>query len=128
MKKTYLLTATLALILFLFADLYFFTRPVPVSGEKTISVQVVDKDQAQHDYTYETQEEYLAPVLIQNDLIKGEQGPYGFFILEVEGQRADYNLDGAYWALYIGEEYATSGADTTPIHDGDLFRLVYTLA
>ncbi|MBQ9974751.1 MAG: DUF4430 domain-containing protein [Oscillospiraceae bacterium] len=128
MKKKLLFAGVLALLMALFAGLYVFTRPGPVTGDKTICVQVVQKDQSRHDYTYQTQEEYLAPVLTQSGLVKGEQGPYGFYIMEVEGQRADYTLDGAYWALYIGEDYATSGADTTPIHDGDLFRLVYTLA
>lgn len=127
MTKKILFATAFALLIALFAGLYAFTRPVPVSGEKTIQVQVVHKDKSQKDFTCDTREEYLAPVLTNNGLVKGEQGPYGFFILEADGERADYNLDGAYWALYIGEDYATSGADATPIHDGDVFRLVYTL-
>lgn len=127
MTKKIVFATAFALLIALFAGLYTFTRPVPVSGEKTIHVQVIHKDKSQTDFTYETREEYLAPVLTNSGLVKGEQGPYGFFILEVDGERADYNLDGAYWALYIGEDYATSGADATPIHDGDRFRLVYTL-
>ena len=44
----------------------------------------------------------------------------------VDGEKADWSVDQSYWALYIGDDYATTGVDTTPIHDGDSFKLVYT--
>ena len=45
----------------------------------------------------------------------------------VDGIRAVYS-EGAYWAIYEGEEYAMQGIDTTPIVDGGVYKLVYTLA
>ena len=45
----------------------------------------------------------------------------------IDGETADWNVDQGYWALYVGEEYGTNGVDTTPIHDGDTFKLVYTI-
>ena len=45
----------------------------------------------------------------------------------VDGEVADYNVDSGYWALYIGEEYAMTGIDETPITDGAEFSLVYTI-
>ena len=48
-------------------------------------------------------------------------------ISTVDGELADWNVDQGYWALYIGEEYATTGIDLTPIHDGDSFSLEYTI-
>lgn len=127
MKKTLLPLLALALVMGLLAGLYTLTRPTGVSGEKTVTVQVVHKDQSLKDFTYRTDEAFLGPVLTESGLVTGDSGPYGFYILTVDGQRADYELDKAYWALFIGEEYATTGIDTTPIHDGDRFRLVYTL-
>ena len=47
---------------------------------------------------------------------------------EENGIKADYTADGAYWALYIGEEYARTGVDTTPITDGQTYKFVYTKA
>ena len=38
-----------------------------------------------------------------------------------------YETDGAYWAFYVGDEYASLGVDQTPIADGDSFSLVYTV-
>jgi hypothetical protein len=36
-------------------------------------------------------------------------------------------VDQGYWALYIGQDYATTGIDTTPIQDGAAYSLVYTI-
>ena len=126
MKKKLMFAAVFVLLIAVFSGLYAFTRPEADPGHKTVTVQVIHKDSTTRHFTYETQEAYLAPVLTENGLVTGEQGPYGFYILEADGERADFALDGAYWALFVGEDYASTGADATPIHDGDQFRLVYT--
>ena len=46
----------------------------------------------------------------------------------VNGVRADYTLDGAYWSFLVNGEYSSYGIDTQPIEDGDTFSIVYTLA
>jgi len=61
-------------------------------------------------------------------LAEGSEGPYGLYITQVDGERAVYEEDGAYWALFQNDQPATQGADLTPIADGDLFSLVYTTA
>ena len=43
----------------------------------------------------------------------------------VDGEAAIWATDSAYWSLYIGQEYATTGVSTTPVYDGSSFRLVY---
>ena len=47
-------------------------------------------------------------------------------ITEVDGEKAIYNEDKAYWAVYEGEEYAMQGIDTTPVKEGATYKLVYT--
>jgi hypothetical protein len=49
-------------------------------------------------------------------------------ITEVDGQKAVYAENKAYWAVYEGEEYAMQGIDTTPVVDGRTYKLVYTNA
>jgi len=88
---------------------------------------VVHKDASEKVFTYRTDEEFLGPVILGEGLVVGENGPYGLMISAVDGETAVYETDGAYWALFVGEEYAMSGADTTPIADGDAFKLVYTI-
>jgi hypothetical protein len=71
--------------------------------------------------------EYLSQVLLEEKLIQGEEGPYGLMISEVDGETADWNVDQGYWALYIGEDYATTGADGIVLTDGGEYSLVYTI-
>ena len=95
---------------------------------KTITVTVVRKDGTSQDYTYQTREQFVGPVLEKEGLIEGNAGPYGMEITKVEGVQAIYTEDKAYWAVFEGEEYALQGIDTTPAVDGGVYKLVYTLA
>ena len=65
-------------------------------------------------------------MLTDAGLLEGNAGPYGLEITEVDGEKAVYAEDKAYWAVYEGEEYALQGIDTTPAVDGGIYKLVYT--
>lgn len=125
-KKLLIAAGALLVLIGVFAGVWFAARPAMSQGAKTITVEVVHADGNRKTFTYHTDEECLGPVLLAEGLIEGEMGKPGFFITAVDGETADYDADGAYWALYQGEEYATQGVDTTPIQDGDTFSLVYT--
>lgn len=117
----------LALLVAGMVALYVKFRPQAVAGQKHFTVTVVHKDGTEKEFSYDSDEEYLGTVLQNAGLIQGEEGPYGLMISAVDGEIADWNVDQGYWALYIGEDYATTGIDLTPIHDGDSFSLVYTI-
>lgn len=125
----WIVAAVLALALLVtgMVALYLKFRPQAVEGQKHFTVTVVHKDGTEKEFTYDTDEEYLGTVLQAAGLIEGEEGPYGLMISAVDGETADWNVDQGYWALYIGEEYATTGIDTTPIQDGATYSLVYTI-
>lgn len=129
MKNKKLIVIVLALVVIVGAMLgvYVATRPETAEGAKTITVTVVHGDGTSKDFTYHTDEEYLGPVLLTEGLVVGEMGPYGLMISAVDGEEAVWEVNNAYWALFVGEEYATSGADTTPIYDSSVFKLEYTL-
>lgn len=124
--RTPILAGILAALLVLFAGIYLTTRPAAQQGSKTVTVEVIHKDESARSFTYETTAEYLGELLLAEGLIQGEQGPYGLYITQVDGEQAVYETDGAYWALYQGGGYASTGVDQTPIADGDVFSLVYT--
>ena len=126
-KRLLLAAAAVAALIAVFIGVYALTRPETSAGEKTFTVEVVHKDTSSKTFTYETDEEFLGTVLLAEGLVKGDVSEYGLYITEVDGETADYNVDKSYWALYEGEEYAMQGADTTPIEDGDRFKLVYTI-
>ena len=102
----------------------------PATGGEKVSftVIVVHKDGRSKTFTYETNEQYVGPVLTADGLLKGNAGPYGLEITEVDGEKAVYSEDGAYWAVYEGEEYALQGIDTTPVKEGQVYKLVWTAA
>ena len=77
--------------------------------------------------TYHTDAEYLGEVLLAEGLVEGDESEYGLMITTVDGEQAVYETDGAYWAFYVGDEYASLGVDQTPIAEGDSFSLVYTV-
>ena len=126
-KKLVLAVAALVLVVGLLAGLYLATRPQTSQGAKTFTVTVVHGDGSSKDFTYHTDEEYVGAVLQAEGLIEGEMGDFGLYIHAVDGEQAVYEVDGAYWAFYQGEEYAMQGIDLTPINDGDHFQLVYTI-
>ena len=109
------------------AGVWAATRPAASQGTKTITVEVVHKDESSKTFTYHTDAEYLGEVLQAEGLVKGDPGDYGLYITEVDGEAAVYETDGAYWAFYQGGEYANQSVDQTPINDGDAFSLVYTV-
>ena len=127
MKNKKLVIALIAFVavVAILLGVYFATRPETSQGAKEITVTVVHKDGSEKVFTYHTDEEYLDKVLLTEGLISGSEGQYGLVIETVDGEAAIWETDGAYWSLYIGEEYATTGISSTPVHDGSTFKLVY---
>lgn len=127
-KNTKLILGIVALVVVIAALLgvYLATRPETSQGAKTFTVEVVHADGGSKTFTYHTDEEFLGVVLETEGLIKGEMGPYGLTIFEVDGERAVWEENGAYWAIFVNGEYGMTGVDTTPVNDGDAFKLEYT--
>ena len=126
-KKILIAAIVIVALIAVMAGAYFAARPAVAEGAKTISVTVVHADGSEKQFQYHTDEEYLGPVLLAEGLAEGENGPYGLMINVVDGEKADWNENQSYWALFVGEEYASTGADTTSIKDGDSFKLVYSI-
>ena len=125
MKKWIALLLTLCLALSLCACVTKNTEET-LGTKASFTVIVVHADGSEKTFTYETTEKYVGPVLTADGLIKGNNGQYGLEITQVDGEQAIYNTDGAYWAVYEGDEYAMQGIDTTPVVDGRTYKLVYT--
>ena len=126
-RKAWFAAAALIAAVAVLAGVYFGRKPTTSGGDKGITVTVIHADGSEKQFRYQTNEEYLGPVLLAEGLAEGEDGPYGLTIYVVDGERADWNENQSYWALYIGGEYATTGADSTPVNDGDSFTLAYTI-
>ena len=125
--KLILAVVALVVVVAVFVGVYVMTRPETAKGAKEITVEVVHGDGSEKEFVYNTDYEYLGEVILEEGLVEGEDGDYGLYIKVVDGEQADYTVDGAYWALYQNGEMAMQGADQTPIADGDTFSLVYTI-
>lgn len=125
-KKIVIAVIALVAVVGLMVGVWFATRPETQEGGKTITVTVVHQNKTEKTFTYKTDAEYLGDVLYDEGLIKAENVDDGMFNI-VDGEKADWNENKSYWSLYVGEEYAMQGVETTPIRDGDSFKLVYTI-
>ena len=129
MDKKKLIIAIVALVLVAaLVVVYFATRPKTQEGIKNFTVTVVHSNGETKTFTYTTTREYVGQVLQEEGLIEGTQEAYGLYMKVVDGERAVYEESGAYWAFYVGEEYAQLGIDETPITDGAVYKLVYAAA
>ncbi|MBQ8769455.1 MAG: DUF4430 domain-containing protein [Oscillospiraceae bacterium] len=129
MKNKKLLVALIAFVVLIAVavGIWFATRPeAPAEevGAKAFSVIVVHADGTEKTFEYKTDGEYLGPVLVEKGLIV-ESESKGLYNI-VDGETADWDADQSYWSFYIGDEMAMYGMNDAVIHDGDVFKLVYT--
>lgn len=136
-KKTLLLIIGIVLAVAALVGAWFLLNPPAEPAAPTdptaepgvaFTVVVVHSDGTEKTFSYRSEEEYVGTVLLEEGLISGENGQYGLYIKTVDGEKAVYEEDNAYWGFFIGDEYAATGVDMTPITEGAVYKLVYTKA
>ncbi len=132
--KGQIIAAIIALVLVIaaFVGLWIFFGPKTTEGSKAVTLSVVDADGSVTTYNVKTEALYLQNLMdelkAEGFTYGGTEGPYGLMIDTINGVRADYTLDGAYWSFYVNDEYAMYGISEQPVNDGDDFDIVYTPA
>ncbi len=101
-------------------------KPETVKGAKEIIVDVVIPEEETEVFTLHTDAEFLSQALEEEKLIVGAESDYGLFITEVNGRKAD-DANQEWWCITKGGEDVYTGADTTPIADGDHYELTLTV-
>lgn len=129
-KKAMLLSAVGILFFILFLlGIYVKFRPQAVAGSKEIQIEIVYADKKAEHVTIHTDAEYLEQAIesCEDIVIEGSRTPqFGLMIEVVNGVRADYQQDHAYWALELNGVLCNYGVSQQPIQDGEIYRLVYT--
>ncbi len=122
-KNTILALVALLALVIVAAGAFILTRPETAKGSKSITFTVVDNNSKETEYKIKTDEEYLAKAL-ENEgyIVYDASGLYN----TICGITADYNADGAWWAIYSGGEMASVGMNELPIVDGGEYEAVYT--
>ena len=130
-KKTKIFMGLVAFVAVVvaFVAIYFNFREKPVDGRKEIVIKVVYNEK-NTTYELKTDAKYLKEAMDEAEGLEysGTEGQYGLMIDTVNGVRADYTLDGAYWSFYVNDEYCNYGIGEQPIEDGDTFSIVYEYA
>ena len=101
------------------------------SEDEKISIQVtvVHGDGTSKVFDVETVEgATLRSALDSVDLVQGDEGPFGLYVKTVDGERADYDRDGAYWSFEQNGAVMMEGIDSVKVGDGDKFEIIYTAA
>ena len=125
-KKIVIALIALVAVIAVMAGISMAGKPQAVEGGKQVSVVIVHKDGTEKTLEYATDLEFLSELLLEKELVTGyESEEFGFTIEGVDGVVADWATDGAYWALYEGEEYATTSAAGIVLTDGGVYKLVY---
>lgn len=129
-KSTIIVAVAIVAVIAIFVGAYMSFSEKPEVGAKTVYIEVVDAAQSVDEYTVQTNAEFLRQVMDEAEGLTygGADSEYGIMIDTINGVRADYTLDGAYWSFYVNGEYCNYGIDTQPVADGDVFKIEYTLA
>ncbi|MCQ2445861.1 MAG: DUF4430 domain-containing protein [Clostridia bacterium] len=131
-KTTKVVIGVLALVLVAAAliGVYIAFGPKTSEGSKNVTITVVDDKGEKTVYNVKTDAEYLRGAMDEAEGLTygGTEGEYGIMIDTVNGLRADYTLDGAYWSFMQDGAMTNYGIDTQPIKDGDAFSIEYTPA
>ena len=129
-KKLWLGIGIVVVLVAALALIYANFGAKPVAGSKSITIEVVNKAQEVTAYELKTDAEFLRQAIeeVEGLTVTGTESQYGLMVDTVNGERADYTLDGAYWSFTVNREYSNYGIDTQPVMDGDVFGIIYTPA
>ncbi len=125
-KKLILAVVAVVVLVAVMAVIWFVARPAFLNGSKAITVVVVHADGTEKTFEYVTTAKKLGGFLEQEGIICSEGADAGMFHT-VDGEKADWSENKSYWAFYIDGEYAVTGIFDTPITDGAVYKLVYTI-
>lgn len=121
MKKV--LSLSLVLIMLIACSISFVGCNMLPENELTddaisFTFKVVHLDGTEKTFEVETNNTILADALVEKGYISGYQSQYGLTVETVDGETLDWETSSAYWALYIDDEYASTGVSSTVIQEG----------
>ena len=131
-KKVILGVVAFLVVVVLLGAVYYFTRPETSKGAKEVEITVVSKDGEKTEYQIDTDAEYLQQAMDEAKeeglTYSGTEGEFGLMVDTVNGEKAVYEEDGAYWGFTVNGEYCNYGIAEQPVADGDEFEIIYTLS
>lgn len=126
-KKSIIAVIVLVILMIAALAVYMVYGQKPASGSKSITLSIVYMDDSRDDYELRTDEEYLLDAANEIDglTIEGHNDGSYFYMDTINGVSADYDADGAYWAIYVDGAYGTYGIKDQPVEDGVSYEIRY---
>lgn len=126
--KKALAAAAFALLIAALAVVYAIFGEKAVEGSKSITITVINSAAQETAYPLKTDALYLRQAMDECDGLtyEGSDGPYGIMLDTVNGEKAVYAENGAYWGVTVNGQYGNYGIDEQPVQDGDAFVIAYT--
>jgi len=133
MKAKNKMKAKTILILLMAALMILFTACDSSSNttsgqQKSFIFEVTDASGNVTSQTIDTKEATVGDALVELGLIDGPVSDFGMMVLHVNGIRADYGEDNAWWQVLVNGEMAMVGVDSLEIEDGATYSFVFTEA
>ena len=129
-KKTIGAVLLFIFTIVVFGSVFLATKPNTYHGDKEVSLVVVNEAGEETDYNVQTDAEYLIEVMEDAKKLglkyDGVKDAYGMMISEVNGERALYEENQAYWGFSVNGEYCEYGVSQQPVEDGDCIEIKYT--
>jgi len=102
-------------------------------GSKAYTFVVVNKDSKEKVTKGKTDAKYLKNLMdeMKKDgkiKYKAQKQSMGSFVVSVNGERADFAKDKAYWRIVVNKKDAQKGIDEQPVKNKDHIEFVYTPA
>ena len=121
------LSVVAAVLIAAFASIMIIAKPKTNEGSKNIEVTVVYKDETSKEFKISTDAEYLGDALFEEKIVNEAEYATGFYT-EINGVKADYNLDQSWWCVTKDGEMTSVGMNEQVIADGDEFEITYTIS
>ncbi len=127
-KKLIIGAVALVAVIAVLAVVYSLFREKPVEGAKAVIIEVTGKSGDTEKYQVQTDAQFLRQAMEEAEglTFSGTESEYGMMVDTVNGELADYSVDGGYWGFYVNGEYCNYGIDAQPVEDGDVFEIIYT--
>ena len=95
-------------------------------GKTSFNFTVTYADGKVDKFIVNTDADNVGDALLNAGIISGSDSEYGLMVDSVNGVKADYSVDKAYWAFYINGKYATTGVSATAVTADAEYAFVYT--
>ncbi|MCL2697446.1 MAG: DUF4430 domain-containing protein [Oscillospiraceae bacterium] len=123
MKRSAIFILSLLLTMLIAAGVAGCNGQEPDNSEKKFVLEVVDIDGSITEHEITTTEAFVGPALFEAGFTNSAE-----FVTVVLGVRADYVLDGYWWAFYADGEMSVVGAGGTAVKEGVIYAFIYTEA